>query len=630
MNNMWKFSEIPHIEEVSFNKVLEKFYDFGVYGLVRENIQNSLDAKLSNSQDPIIVRIETGSINKKYIPGINEIISRINVLNARNRYTKETIDHMKKMTKVDECEYIVFEDSNTIGLKGALSGQSESKDNSWSAYAYTKGVHIEGANESFEKCRGGSHGIGKIASNAASDLYMMYFANCDEEGNKHLGGTVQLIEHNFHEKCYRATGYFTDQKEDKFYPYQNRFHDIFKKDSRGLKIIIPFLREQFHSEEEIVKCVCDSFFVAIIEKKLVISVNKITINDKSIIKYISDEKYYKERNIKDIKNEFTTLYLNTYLKFKPQKIVISDKKTKYNFKLYFNYDERIQKGRVGIIRTIGMKIEDKKIKGYANKPFNAVLIPYSSKEDDFLKMLENESHTELSFTHIKNKEYQSNAKRFINNLSKKIGEIVEETIRKNNPTDGIMDTTDILYNTVNNFKKELKETATIVKLKNENGKEKKIVKVEDKVSIGSKHIKGSKHYINIRSRKSRNYRKVKKDVGNGNKKVFLKVDPSSVMRVISNNLEYIRVDLSSNNEMKKIKSCDVSLAVVDGMGVEHMDEFNINDSYHKIIDAKTGKRLKVKDKSIIGISMKNGVFEIKSELNDKYNKTLKFVYLLEA
>lgn len=35
----------------------------------------------------------------------------------------------------------------------------------------------------------------KIASNAVSDLHMMYFANCDEEGNKHLGATVQLIEH---------------------------------------------------------------------------------------------------------------------------------------------------------------------------------------------------------------------------------------------------------------------------------------------------------------------------------------------------------------------------------------------------------------------------------------------------
>jgi hypothetical protein len=38
MSNYWKFAEIPRKEELSFNKVLEKFYDYGVDGLVRENI----------------------------------------------------------------------------------------------------------------------------------------------------------------------------------------------------------------------------------------------------------------------------------------------------------------------------------------------------------------------------------------------------------------------------------------------------------------------------------------------------------------------------------------------------------------------------------------------------------------
>ena len=42
---------------------------------------------------------------------------------------------------------------------------------------------------------------------------MMYFANCDEEGNKHLGGTVQLVEHKYKDKYYRSTGYFTDIKK---------------------------------------------------------------------------------------------------------------------------------------------------------------------------------------------------------------------------------------------------------------------------------------------------------------------------------------------------------------------------------------------------------------------------------
>ncbi len=108
-----------------------------------------------------------------------------------------------------------------------------------------------------EKSRGGSHGIGKIASNAASELHMMYFANCDDEGDKHLG-TVQLIEHKYKDKYYRSTGYFTDKRKLKimrkdFILMKILFSEIFKKDTRGLKIIIPFLREQFNNEVDIIK-----------------------------------------------------------------------------------------------------------------------------------------------------------------------------------------------------------------------------------------------------------------------------------------------------------------------------------------------------------------------------------------
>lgn len=70
---------------------------------------------------------------------------------------------------------------------------------------------------------------------------MMYFANCDEEGNRHLGGTVQLIEHKYKDGYYRSTGYFTDSKNidsktTKFYPYENNLDNVFSKDTRGLKI----------------------------------------------------------------------------------------------------------------------------------------------------------------------------------------------------------------------------------------------------------------------------------------------------------------------------------------------------------------------------------------------------------
>ena len=108
-------------------------------------------------------------------------------LEGRNSYTKETISHMLKRVDQEEVRYISFEDINTRGLTGAKNGQSHSKKDTWGIYAYNKGVHFEEMMKYGNK-RGGSHGVGKIASNAASDLHMMYFANCDEHGDQHLGG----------------------------------------------------------------------------------------------------------------------------------------------------------------------------------------------------------------------------------------------------------------------------------------------------------------------------------------------------------------------------------------------------------------------------------------------------------
>lgn len=127
----WKFSSIMNIEESSFNRALERFYNLGIYGLVRENIQNSLDAKIANSTDPVIVTIKTGQVNKEEIPGFEEIKSRIFCLDGRNNHTRETIEHMKSNIDNSVVDYISFEDSNTRGLKGAENGQSNCKEDTW-------------------------------------------------------------------------------------------------------------------------------------------------------------------------------------------------------------------------------------------------------------------------------------------------------------------------------------------------------------------------------------------------------------------------------------------------------------------------------------------------------------------
>jgi hypothetical protein len=633
-NQVWQFSHIPNIEESNFNKILEKFYNLGIAGLVRENTQNSLDGRLLTSNDPVVLSIKTGQIRKEFIPGIDEIKDRISCLKGHNHYTKETIDHMRNKMDQDEVAYISFEDSNTRGLRGAKNGQSESKEDTWAIYAYNIGVHSEEEDEDIENSRGGSHGVGKIASNAASDLHLMYFANCDAEGNQHLGGTVQLIEHKYNDQCYRSSGYFTninyiDTNKTKFFPFENKFNEVFEKKTRGLKIIIPFLREQFNNEKEIIKSVCDSFFVSILKKNLVVFVNGKEINSDTIKDYIFNDQYYIQ-NIEEMKHEFTPLYFETYINQEPATLKISNGVNDYTFNLYFRYDERIPKGRVAIVRTIGMKIEDKKIKSNVNKPFNAVLVA-GKNEDGYLKSLENESHTELAFDHIKDQRLQKNAKKFINNLSKVITKVIEEAIKKNNPTDGLINTKDILYLVENQFKQDLSNAMATVKI----NKGKSVVKVAiDPPNKKKKDKKppGPGKPKNPEDGPKRIRRVKPKGVPteDGGKMNRYSAHPDIVERLLIGDKEFVKFDFTDSKEISNEKSCDISLSIVDGMGAEYSNEFILVDNYSRVIDKTTGKQCKVENNVIKDIEIYQGVAQLQLELKSNINNALKFVYYVEV
>ena len=629
----WQFSQIPNIEESNFNKVLERFYDMKVTGLVRENIQNSLDGKLKNFDGPVIVKIETGEIETRYIPGVKELIDRIYALEGRNTYTKETIKHMLNKISQESVSYISFEDQNTKGLTGARYGQTNSKDHTWGIYAYNKGVHFEESDTAIETARGGSHGVGKIASNAASDIHVMFFANCDENGEQHLGGTTQLIEHSYNNRYYRASGYFAklqkNEYSSKFMPFENEFHKVFSKSTRGLKIVIPYLREGYAETHDIVTSVCDSFFISILEGKLEVEVNGVKINPDTIHDIVTHSAYYVQK-IEDIKKNFTPLYVNTYLEKAPQKINVSDGHNDFKFRLYFTYDERIVKGRVAIVRTVGMKIEDFKVKGNVNKPFNAVLIG-GPEEDSYLKSLENESHTQLSSDHIKDPVLQKQAKRFINNLTREISRIIEDAIKDNNPVDGVMDTKNIIYLVESQFKQDLMSSMGTVLINN-----KPIIKSKTTVKKKEKRDKqGISNKPTIQeSKRNRQPLKLRKSTegkyGGEDPIKKYSANPEMVERIIVQDREYLNFDFSKSMDSILDYPCSISLVVIDGMGMEHANEFELKDNYLSVRNPMTSQNYKIENNSIKDVEIIDGKAQLELELSSNYNRSLKFVYYVEV
>lgn len=629
MDKFWSFRKIVAIEEPVFNNTLERFYNLGVEGLVRENIQNSLDGKLPGVEGPVYVDINTGTMDVEEIPGIVELKEHIKCLKGENEYTKETIDHMKDNLDKTQIQYISFEDRNTKGLTGAEHGEIVQPGDTWGVYAYKKGVHYVEDDAIIEGSRGGSHGIGKIACNAASDIHLMFFANCDEKNRQHIGGTIQLIEHSMNGANYRSTGYLTKVIDDVYYPFENDFAPVFQKNTRGLKIIIPYLREQFQGVEPVIRAVCDNFWLAILEEKLVVRANDFIIDANKIKDIVKNPAIYEEQNYGDIKKNFTPLYIDTYLNYKPSIIQISDKKKDYPFKLWMMYNEQIKKGRVAVVRGIGMKIEDKKIPSYVNAPFNAILIPFSSMEDMFLKSLENESHTQLSYEHVKDPSVQANAKRFIRNIDKEMQNLIAELLRAANPVDGAIDTSDLIYSVERNFKKELSKELSTVHLTNGNKKDgKTIVKVKTKSRKNIKKNETKKEKNSVRDI----IRKVLKKDGQDMEKdrVRYPMHPESVKRIVLNDKEILAFDFTEVEEYSGETICDISLSVIDGTGKAYESEFSVNTSYSKIYDHNAKKTCTVHKNIIQGVVIDEGKVNIEMFITDKFNSSLKFMYYVEV
>ena len=616
MDKFWKFASIDRIEDFMFNPSLERFYKFKIDGTVRENIQNSLDARNYAVDKPVVVTINLDEIHVNELPGINEILERIPFLKGQNEYTKETIENMKKVILENKINVISFEDENTKGLK-----YTDDREDTWKAYAYKKGVHNIDPDIEIENNRGGSHGVGKIASNAASELFLIYFSNCDGDGNKHIGGTIQLIEHEFKEKYHRSTGYFVDDFEKEI-PFENNYRGIFQKDTRGLKLIIPFYKKDFGDEFEIIKSICDSFFLAIVEKKLVVKINAIIIDHESIESFIENDSYY-PKNLGPRSTEMTPLYYNTFTNEEKKELEILDKnRRKYHFDLYFKYDESITKGRVAIIRSIGMKIEDFKISSAATKPFNAVLIPKNSDCDKFLKSLENESHTEISWKHFKVKSHQENAKYFINNLDKAVKKKIDDCIKQNNETEGQIRVDDIIYEVENSFREILNEKNSIMSVGNSTiikRKPEKRKKSENKLGKS-----GTPAVTKQRKPKTIN------ENGDREKDELYSVTPHLIRRALTYNREILEIDMSSSDEIKSGRRVDLSLKVVDGMGLEYGDEFFMEDNYSTVYEQPSGETKIIKDNKIKDILVQNNRIKIILGLKENFNRSLKFRYYLEV
>jgi hypothetical protein len=247
--------------------------DDDTHALVREAIQNSLDAKIdpANNPDPVHVRFSIGSHSSgsgtltKYIPE-----------NAWLHFNAPDNGLTSPPDPDTDCRFLVYEDFNTKGLVGCEQACEPQDGNSFYFF-----MRAEGQSSKTEGERG-RHGIGKYVFPYTSGIRMFIAATVRTDDNRCLiAGQSVLKQHHVNGEQFTPDGWWGDFEADNFQlPVEN--HDLFHEikndfgfhrnlEQSGLSLLMPFIQEEV-TATKLTEHVIREYFWPILNRQLTVKI----------------------------------------------------------------------------------------------------------------------------------------------------------------------------------------------------------------------------------------------------------------------------------------------------------------------------------------------------------------------
>lgn len=263
------------------NPIQDEFFNSSealteISSLVRESIQNSLDAKNEKSVEPVLIKFSISEISRKtageYFHDLND-------------HLISSIPGSKSFLESEKCRTLTVEDFNTSGLLGNSRRDSLNDGDNPSKNSFYYFVWAEGSSAKTEGNRG-RWGIGKIVFPRLSNIKTFFVlsnremesAPCKDE--QILLGMSILKGHSLAGKTYQPDGWWADFTNEGIpIPVAKDIHPKFKKDwnlhraeETGLSIVIPYIPE-FITKDLIRDCVIRDYFIAIQQGLLVVEIS---------------------------------------------------------------------------------------------------------------------------------------------------------------------------------------------------------------------------------------------------------------------------------------------------------------------------------------------------------------------
>lgn len=272
----WHFGRETGREQLS-DPMSEHFKDDLYTSLVRESIQNSLDA--ANGAEPVRVEFLYKQINSRDFPNFfglrNHIRGCIDYYgNDAKKVYKPMLDNFPENDGLKQTiSYLRVADYNT---KGMTYTEGDTKS---TFYAFVRAIGVTVKDETGAK--GGSFGYGKAAYYKMSPFSTVFISTMDTNYHRNFEGASVLSTHKLNGEVLTSVGYY-DNNNGKPITNGDDIPVPFRRDDPGSNIDIIGIEKERDSVDNILKEVIRNFWMAIHDGILEVKVDEDLLNKENL------------------------------------------------------------------------------------------------------------------------------------------------------------------------------------------------------------------------------------------------------------------------------------------------------------------------------------------------------------
>lgn len=386
----WRFVSNQNSTIVGINDAgIETFTANMTRSLVREMIQNSLDACIPESREPVQVDFFHFLMDRNNVPDVDnlqEIIKKCRDSNSGEPDAYKFFGSADEILSKDKLDVLRVSDHNTVGLAGSDTCE---KGTNWSRLVKESGSSNKGQSS------GGSFGIGKSAAFACSDLRTVFYSSIDEKQIESNIGVAKLVSYQDEELGWTTgVGFYSEDEKFIAIPELAKYDSDYVRTDSGTDIYILGMHQVQDLKTVLIESVLLDFLVAIVKEKLIVNIQGDIIDKKTLPRYMSALNPYDNEDIKSLLNYYHLLTSPdpTIIKIPLDSNVYGKK---YGFSdgdctLYLKEGEGYNR-KILMTRKAGMRIlEQNRINGSIE--FTGILIIDGPKMNETFKTMEVPSH----------------------------------------------------------------------------------------------------------------------------------------------------------------------------------------------------------------------------------------------